>query len=54
MNELHVCLKARERIDRLLLRQHLVKRVEPILNLLNREEAAAEVPPLSLWAGQRR
>lgn len=34
MNEVHVCLKARERLDRLQLRHHLVKRAGPILNLL--------------------
>ena len=38
MNELHVCLKARERLDRLQLRHHLIRRVEPILNLVGVEE----------------
>ena len=54
MNELHVCLKARERIDRLLLRHHLIKRVGPILNLLDQEAEGPPRPPLSLWAGRRR
>jgi hypothetical protein len=54
MNELHVCLRARQRIDRLLLRHHLIKRAEPLLNLLGRESDHAEAAPLSLWAGQRR
>ena len=54
MNELHVCLKAKERIDRLQLRHHLVRRVEPILNLLAQDAEAMARPPLSLWAGRRR
>ena len=53
MNELHVCLKARERIDRLQLRHHLIKRVEPILNLLERD-GETEAPPLLAWATPRR
>jgi hypothetical protein len=32
MNEVHVCLTARERIDRLQLRAHLVRRLNPMLN----------------------
>jgi hypothetical protein len=40
MNEIHVCLKARSRLDRLQLRHHLIRRVGPILNLLGE---AAEV-----------
>jgi hypothetical protein len=54
MNELHVCLKARERLDRLQLRHHLIKRVEPILNLFEEQGAATPIQPLSLWAGRRR
>lgn len=43
MNELHVCLCAGERIDRLQLQGRIVRRVEPILNLLGRD-----APPLTL------
>ncbi len=43
MNEVHVCLKARERLDRLQLRHHLVKRTGPILNLLSVFQAGVEV-----------
>jgi hypothetical protein len=32
MNEVHVCLTARERIDRLQLRAHLLRRLQPLLN----------------------
>jgi hypothetical protein len=38
MNELHVFLKPAKRIDRLLIRGHLIKRCGPLLNVL--EEAA--------------
>jgi hypothetical protein len=38
MNELHVCLRARKKLDRLQLRHHLIKRVQPILNLLEPNE----------------
>lgn len=43
MNEVHVCLKAKQRLDRLQLRHHLIKRCEPLLNLLapGEETAAA-------------
>ena len=40
MNALHVCLKAKERIDRLQLRHHLIKRTQPILNLLGEQAAS--------------
>lgn len=32
MNEVHVCLSARERIDRLQLKAHLLRRLQPPLN----------------------
>ena len=38
MNELHVCLKARTRIDRLQLRQRIIQREEPLLNALERAD----------------
>ncbi len=41
MNELHVSLCPGERIDRLQLQDRIVRRLEPILNLIDRE-----VPPL--------
>jgi hypothetical protein len=41
MNELHVCLRARERIDRLILRGHLIKRCGPLLNVLAEADADA-------------
>jgi hypothetical protein len=34
LNELNIALHAVERIDRLLLRGHIIKRCEPLLNLL--------------------
>jgi len=34
LNELHINLKAVERVDRLLLKGHIVKRCEPLLNVL--------------------
>jgi hypothetical protein len=39
MNEVHVCLKAHARLDRLQLRHHLIRRCGPILNLLAEAEA---------------
>ena len=39
MNEIHVCLKARARLDRLQLRHHLVRRTAPLLNLLGAQAA---------------
>jgi hypothetical protein len=44
-NELHINLKAVERVDRLLLKGHIVKRCGPLLNLLE-EEAPSRV---DLW-----
>ncbi len=41
MNELHICLCPGERIDRLQLQDRIVRRLQPILNLLDRE-----TPPL--------
>jgi len=38
LNELNISLKAVDRVDRLLLKGHIVKRCEPLLNLL--DEAA--------------
>lgn len=35
MNEVHVCLKAKARIDRLQLRSHIIRRVGPLLNVLD-------------------
>ena len=35
LNELHVCLAARSRVDRLQLRAHLIRRTEPLLNVLD-------------------
>ena len=40
MNEVHVCLTARERIDRLQLRAHLLRRLSPPLNRVADEAAA--------------
>ena len=40
MNELHLCRAARERIDRLLVVDRLVRRCHPLLNVL--EEARAD------------
>jgi hypothetical protein len=34
MNEVHICLKAKARIDRLQLRSHIIRRVQPLLNVL--------------------
>ena len=39
MNEVHVCLTARERIDRLQLKAHLLRRLQPPLNRLADERA---------------
>jgi hypothetical protein len=36
-NELHINLKAVERVDRLLLKGHIIKRCGPLLNLLEAE-----------------
>lgn len=41
MDELHVCLNAKVRIDRLQLRSRIVQRVGPLLNVL---DAAAPAP----------
>ena len=49
LNELHVCLAAKTRIDRLQLRAHLVRRTEPLLNVL--EEAH---PPSAVSAPAAR
>ena len=38
MNEVQVCLTAKERIDRLILKAHIIKREEPLLNLLQQEK----------------
>jgi hypothetical protein len=51
-NELHVNLKAVARIDRLILRAHIVKRCEPLLNLL--EEGAAPPPEIAPVSDRRR
>ena len=41
MNELHVCLQAQRRIDGLQLRAHLIRRTEPLLNVLEDAHPAA-------------
>lgn len=41
LNELNVALHVVERIDRLILRGHIVKRCEPLLNLLNEAQPPA-------------
>ena len=41
MNELHICLKASARLDRLQLHDRVLKRIGPILNLLEQGEALA-------------
>ncbi len=46
MNEVHVHLRARARIDRLQLAAHLVKRVQPILNVVD-EASAPALPAVS-------
>ena len=38
MNELHICLKAKARIDRLQLRSRIILRVGPLLNALQSAE----------------
>ena len=43
MNEVHVCLTARERIDRLQLKAHLLRRLQPPLNRLADERASLGV-----------
>lgn len=42
MNEVHICLKAKTRIDRLQLRSHIVRRVQPLLNMLEDVSEVAE------------
>lgn len=44
MNEVHICLKARERLDGLQLRHHLVKRTHPILNLIGSDQELEQTP----------
>jgi hypothetical protein len=44
-NELHINLKAVERVDRLLLKGHIVKRCSPLLNLLEDEAPSRAEPP---------
>ncbi len=53
LNELNVAAHVVERIDRLLLRGHIVKRCEPLLNLLQEGHAplAAPLPTYGLRAG---
>ena len=54
-NELNINLKATEKVDRLVLQAHIIKRCEPILNVLNDEAASVRRPdPMSLWRDQRR
>ena len=51
MNELHVCLRAKAKLDRLQLRHHLIKRVQPILNVLEAVEAeSSAAPPRTRWS----
>ena len=50
MNELHLCLRAKAKLDRLQLRHHVIKRVHPILNILEAAEAGTSALPL----GRRR
>jgi hypothetical protein len=52
MNEIHVCLKAHSRLDRLQLRHHLIRRTGPILNLLGAEESRD--PGLSAPSARRQ
>jgi len=42
MNELHICLSLGERIDRLVMKDRIVRRAEPILNVIERA-----APPLN-------
>lgn len=42
MNELHVCLEAQRRVDGLQLRAHLIRRAEPLLNVLEEAHPSAE------------
>jgi hypothetical protein len=56
-NELNVCTRAVERVDRLVLRAHIVKRCSPLLNLLqdeSGEKAALPPPPSVLRRAQSR
>jgi len=46
MNELHVALHVVERIDRLVLCGHIVKRCEPLLNLIGETAPALETAAL--------
>lgn len=59
MNEININLRPKARIDRLILKTHLVNRLGPILNLVDGLSAPPTVEvmpqaPLSLWAGRRR
>ena len=49
MNELHICLAAQERLDRLQLKDRIVRRVGPLLNLIGPEEMAQ--PPARRCVG---
>ena len=40
-NELDICTKAAERLDRLILTAHIVKRCTPLLNLLEEQAGSA-------------
>ena len=45
MNELHICLKAKTRIDRRQLRARIVLRVGPLLNVLRDAKLSGEADP---------
>ena len=57
-NELNVNLQALERVDRLILRERIVRRCGPVLNVLEddrRDPPRAETPqPLSIWSARKR
>ena len=46
MNELHLCLHAQERLDRLQLADRIVKRVGPILNVIETKATRPLAQPL--------
>jgi hypothetical protein len=54
MNELHVCLRAKAKLDRLQLRHHVIKRAHPILNILEAADAESLAPHSARASLQRR
>ncbi len=49
LNELNINLKAIERVDRLLLKGRLIKRCEPLLNLLDDDAPSSASSPATLY-----